>query len=430
MHPSRTGACALLIVGVLLLAGPAAAREIYVSPTGSDLRSGSAPRSALRTLAAATSRAGPGDTVVLLPGRYHEPLRPVRSGEAGRPIVFRSHGPQPAVLTHARTNGLRAAILVEGRSHIVIDGVHVDGVRPGPHAHVRHFAVIRDSRHVVLRRMHFRYANGYQGMHVRGRSEFVTLEDSVLDFVGEYHAKGRRSTDWGDLLEITRESRRVLIQRNTFRHGPHNLISARGSELVIQDNYFDNSFRDVLGGEAGGRIGTLQGARSVFQRNFVTGSGASSDKDFNGMLKVEGTANIARHNLFVHGQHEGIITEAGSWSRTSTFGRIYHNTFYGLGSGAWRVRHYSSGDAIGEYVFKNNLVVESRLKPLRSRLDADVIFQVHEAGIGPTARSRVVNNLLSPGERKAATFKLDGFRRDSTTRLFLNTYSPMASPEL
>lgn len=403
------GASALLALA-LLASNVALSRNIYVSTSGKDANPGTSLSAPLRTVAAASRLALPGDTVQILPGRYFEPIAPVRSGRSGAPITYRSYGPAPTILTHSSINGLKSAIAITGRTYIVIDGIHVDGVRPGPAAVVRHFATILDSSHIVIRNGTFRHANGWHGIGIQGTSAYVTIERNRIDSVGQFDDGGEPTRGYGDLLVATAGTSYILIQRNTLRHGPHNLIATKCTRCIVQDNHLDNSYRDWLGGDAGGRTGQILGSRAIFQRNYVTGSGPSADRATNGLLKIEGRDNIARGNVFAYGHQEGILTEAGSWSPSSTLGRVYQNTFYRLGSAAWRMRYYPDGaQAIGGFAFVNNLVVDSRLKPFDSGSDSDLLFAVKGAGLGPTARSAARGNLVVPAAGKTPIVRLVGF---------------------
>ena len=68
-----------------------------VSPGGNDNSTGSlsAP---WRTLAKANTSLGPGDTVLVRGGTYHERIVPVRSGNSGSPIVYRAYPGEQVVV--------------------------------------------------------------------------------------------------------------------------------------------------------------------------------------------------------------------------------------------------------------------------------------------------------------------------------------------
>ena len=88
----------LCLTGAVLLAGTASAGVYHVSPQGDDAQEGCAARP-WATLRRAAEAMKPGDTCVLREGVFRETLRPVRSGEPGRPMVFRNHPGETATLS-------------------------------------------------------------------------------------------------------------------------------------------------------------------------------------------------------------------------------------------------------------------------------------------------------------------------------------------
>ena len=63
-------------------------RVIFVSPTGNDKNSGLSSKEPLRTINRALEIAYPGDTVVLMPGKYYQNFSTVRSGTEDKPITI------------------------------------------------------------------------------------------------------------------------------------------------------------------------------------------------------------------------------------------------------------------------------------------------------------------------------------------------------
>jgi len=402
--------CALLLIISMACAGTYA-KDIYVATNGNDANTGLSTAQPVRTIAKGSALAQPGDVVRILPGRYNEAIIPARSGAAGKPITYRAHTTTRPILTHGSARGLDAAIRISGKSHITVDGINVDGVRAAPNASVTRFALIENASQVVVRNGNFKYANGWAGFAVTGTTSYVTIEDNTIDFVGQYNNGGTTNSDTGDAIEVRHGTiHHVLIQRNKLKHAGHDLLRLDAKNSVVQDNTFDNSYRDVLGGDRGGRSATFQGADNVIQRNFFTGSGQSSDSARNPLIKVEGVGNIARNNVFYNGQNHGIITAAGNWSVNSTHARIYNNTFYRLGASAWQVRHYLGGtNTVGQGMFLNNLVLDSRLNPPNASEDSDIMYAVATAGLGATANCKVMTNLFFPGANKAPRVMLLGF---------------------
>ena len=88
------------LVASLVALLPLAAAEFHVSPTGLDSNAGSVALP-LRTIAAASTRLNAGDVCVIHAGTYRETLRPVRSGTAASPIIYRCAGDGAVVLNAA-----------------------------------------------------------------------------------------------------------------------------------------------------------------------------------------------------------------------------------------------------------------------------------------------------------------------------------------
>ncbi len=74
-------------------------------------------------LMAAYERARPGDTIVLQPGTYKGPFRLDRSGEPGRPIVFRSSDAGDAILEGDGTDSRIRIVEIAGTDHLMFEGL-------------------------------------------------------------------------------------------------------------------------------------------------------------------------------------------------------------------------------------------------------------------------------------------------------------------
>ena len=81
-----------------LVATSVYARDIYVAKNGKDTNTGD-QNSPYLTVAKACEEAMPGDIVYIRAGKYEEAIRPVRSGLAGKPIVFRSFPGENVVIS-------------------------------------------------------------------------------------------------------------------------------------------------------------------------------------------------------------------------------------------------------------------------------------------------------------------------------------------
>ncbi len=108
---------------------------LFVATGGSDDNDGSQPDQALRTGAAAVSRAGPGDVVCFSPGTYDSPNRSEgalhiedKHGTADEPITFRSlDRSDPAVLTMGTVEAGRSVsvVFIQRSSYITIDNFEI-----------------------------------------------------------------------------------------------------------------------------------------------------------------------------------------------------------------------------------------------------------------------------------------------------------------
>jgi parallel beta-helix repeat protein len=79
-------------------------RVFYVSPSGNDANDGS-PARPWKTIKQANNSLRAGDTVVLTAGVYRETIKPVRSGQAGAPIVYAAAGPDVIVAGSDQISG-------------------------------------------------------------------------------------------------------------------------------------------------------------------------------------------------------------------------------------------------------------------------------------------------------------------------------------
>ncbi len=404
----------LLALGV---AGAASANDIYVSPSGDDSSSGSSAAAPLRTIAAASSRAAAGDTVHLAAGQYSETVVPAASGTAGAPITYSGSG-------QAVISNVQVGILVSSKAYIVLDGISVNGQSSAPNATVRTFAVVQNSNHITIRNAVFRHAGDWAGVDISsyfsadgryyayipkgswqlGSTSNVTIEDSTLDDVGNY------ASAYGDVVQVGPGTSHILIQRNTITHGGHDLVEFDSDFGVLQNNTLNNSYSDVVGGDTGYRSIEVQGSFNVIQGNLLTGARQGGQARVPPLASVRGNSNIVRQNVFSNGIAQGEVTWCGTGQTPVMNERIYNNTMYRLGSAALSMWAYTGCTTIGNLVFANNLVVQSRIAPGTlswaqhgaTLPDADLFFSVTggsgvvDVGLGPTAQSVVKGNLFLP----------------------------------
>jgi hypothetical protein len=403
-----------LALGASALAG---AKDIYVSPSGSDSNPGTKSGSPLRTIAAASGLAAAGDTVHLAAGQYTEAIVPGTSGTASAPITYSGAG--QAVITN-----VKVGILVSSQAYLVFDGITVDGQGSGADANVRTFVVVQNSHNITVRHSVFRHASDWAGVDIaaryspdgryyaytpkstwqQGSTSNITLEDSTFDDVGNY------PNAYGDVIQVVAGTSHILIQRNTITHGGHDLVEFDCDYGVLQNNTLNNSYADTVGGDTGYRSIEVQGSFNVVQGNLLTGARQGGQARVPPLASVRGSSNIVRQNIFSNGIAQGEVTWCGEGQTPVMHERIYNNTMFRLGSTALSMWAYSGCTAIGDLVFANNLVARSRIAPGvlawaqhgGTLPDADLFFAVTggagltDMGLGPTAQSVVKGNLFMP----------------------------------
>ena len=123
---TKTAAINNAITG-LILAQEYEPKVYYVSPYGDDEDTGTSESEAWKTLSKAGLKAMPGDNVIFLDGEYFGQLVPANSGAPGLPITFKAQN-KGKVLFKGDPNltGMQFAISIDGKSHINIDGIHVE----------------------------------------------------------------------------------------------------------------------------------------------------------------------------------------------------------------------------------------------------------------------------------------------------------------
>ena len=122
----------ILLGSVLLQIVPVdlAGSTYYVSTTGDDSKAGLTRQEALGTIRKATELAGPGDTILLLPGSYDEVIRPDKSGEEAQGhISYLGGGTSPGevVVSHLSEDSDFAGVIIDEQSYIRIENLTLKG---------------------------------------------------------------------------------------------------------------------------------------------------------------------------------------------------------------------------------------------------------------------------------------------------------------
>lgn len=185
----------------------------YVSRDGSDDNDGKSWETAYRTLSAASEAANPGDTILVAPGIYREPLRIWQNGlSEDQHLTFRSVEPGGAIIDLAELYP-NAITGTGAHRHITIDGFRVRGLQYGTSPAL---AAVRfgDSEDLRFVNNVFEAHSGLRGrsagsmtspsMHLTSCNQ-VLVEDNV------FHFSSRAMNFWG-----TDGGHDITINHNTF----------------------------------------------------------------------------------------------------------------------------------------------------------------------------------------------------------------------
>ena len=210
-------ATAIVVVGVC---ATSFAITYYVSPTGSASNPGTPAEP--WSLAKANSDLMPGDTAILLDGGYTTSIRPARDGTAGAPITYVAQNNQQTTF-----DGMNPAILLSGRSYIIVDGVKVTNAG-------RFIRAENDFDHLTIRNCHFENSSSWEssrfrvsgdGLHIANNT-FINGNDLVSISGGNYH----------------------LVEDNYFERDTHTQLQLMGVQRsVVRRNYFTNDLHRGMG---------------------------------------------------------------------------------------------------------------------------------------------------------------------------------------
>lgn len=362
---NRTWIAALLALAV---SGQAAlAAQFFVSPNGNDKAIGGqgAP---FKTIQRALEDAGPGDTVVLAPGRYKQDIKSVRDGRGGGPITIT--GPASAIV---QGSGERDRVVEINHDHHVLKGFVIDGkVGSGKKG-------FRDKLIYVIGRSPGRGVTGFKaiGMTVRNaggeciRLRYLTNRAEIAGSrIGPCGAFDYQFKDGGkngegiyvgtgpeQLGKRGAPDRRVDASNNNRIHS--NVFNTNGNECVdikegssgnIVENNSCTGQRDK---ESAGL--NARGERNVFRNNKVFGNVGAGIR-FGGDKTGQGVDNQAYGNTLTDNKAGGFALQSGpqgkicdnriSGGGPATFGRFknYVDPTGPCSAFAWRERKDDKDD--------------------------------------------------------------------------------------
>lgn len=287
----------------------AAARTLYVSPSGSDTSGTGSQSKPWRTIGKAVDAVVAGDLVLIAPGTYAETITiEEKHGTAAEPIVFRANGPGMIV---DGTASSRDAVFVTYSSYVSLEGWTV---RQAPRAGLR----IDASHHVT----------------VRG---------------GTFANNGR----WGIFTDFSDD---LLIENNeaygsVAEHGIYH--SNSGDRPTIRNNRIHDNYAAGLhmnGDISMGGDGIISGA--LVENNVIYNNGAGGGAAIN----QDGvTDSIIRNNVLYNNRASGIAVYAIDGGTCSKNNQYLNNTIVMPENGRWPIM-IASADCTGNKIFNNILM--------------------------------------------------------------------------
>lgn len=229
---------------------PREPRTYHLSPDGSDANDGLSPATAWRTIAKANEEAMPGDTVLIAPGVYRDPIRPIASGQPGKRITFKRSGEGEAIVDSGQVPV--HLVSLERRSHITVDGLTF--VSDMPTGHPPPVVRIANSTDVEILNCETRPVGRRRRLEAIQviSSRNIRIEGNVL--VGQRYAIALWHSDDVAILHNTMARKSVYMLR---------MSGVRGLRFVGNLLYENRSFRNSFLLTRPGR--DLDGNTGVFE---------------------------------------------------------------------------------------------------------------------------------------------------------------------
>jgi hypothetical protein len=244
----------------------------YVSSGGDNHNDGTL-EAPWATVGYASARAIPGDTIVFLPGEYEGVLKPLRSGTADAPIVFRASERRTARL--AGESGAAYAIELSNVEHISVEGFHVK-----PKSSQGGWLLVQGSKHIRINDVLMEDATGGMPFLIT-HSEHIQVRDSVIQrYIGGNMARVGDSAHIlfeGNAISRTghspfqfypeRSTRNVVIRGNVFHAAWGRNFEFFGTEnILFEHNIVTNAFD---GGRSASTNAKFAVERGIFRFNRV-----------------------------------------------------------------------------------------------------------------------------------------------------------------
>ena len=309
----------------------------YVSPSGSDRNSGTAPTKPFKTIQKAVDLAQPGDVINLAPGVYLQDVISKRDGALDAPITIK--GPPGAVLK----GGGSDRIFEINHDNLTLEGFAIDGLWGSPrsiHGYREKLLYVagKDAHNGVagLRVLHMSFRNA-GGECLRLRYFAQHNEVAYSSFLGcgvhdfKFHA-GKRN---GEAIYIGTASEQrdngknptgdVDRSNNNWIH--HNTFNTQGNECV-----------DIKEGSSG----------NIVEHNSCTGQQDPNSGGFD----ARGNNNIFRYNES-YGNAGAGIRLGGDTSKDGLDNAVYNNNIHDNRRGGIKLRRKRQAQICGNLMWGN-----------------------------------------------------------------------------
>lgn len=307
--------CKLTLLLVVLAAVPLWASTYYLSPAGKDENAGTKAAPWL-SLGKANAAVKPGDTVILLPGKYDGCLEPAQSGAEGKPITFRADKPRTVTLTGGTSveGGLKLCLRLKGRSFITIEGLDLRPENGGG------WWRLDDCRSVVLREL---TAQDGRGSYVPAQvtnCHYCRFEKLDLSRALQLDANGHVV---GNMFGLNASTHNV-IQDCRFGKAGHDPF------CLWPDCEYNVVRRCVFSCVWGRNFEFFTAPHTLIEQCVIT-NGYHGSGSADGRAKLFIWEGIFRYNLVYRNWYQPLTIHAYQYEKMAPFGmidsRLYHNTF-------------------------------------------------------------------------------------------------------
>ncbi|RLA83701.1 MAG: hypothetical protein DRG78_03585 [Epsilonproteobacteria bacterium] len=267
------------------------AQNVYfVSPSGSDMKSGKTAENSFKTIQHALNLAHAGETIVLLKGEYYEDLHSVRSGENGKPI--RITGMSGSILKGEKNS----RIFEINHSYIELSNFSING-KVGKGDKLKHYRDkliyikgLKDKgvKGVKILGMNLKYAYG-ECVRIKYLASYNEIAYTKIGHCGLRDFVFNRGKNNGESIYIGTAPEQIIEGKN-----PTKVVDSS------HKNWIHHNIIESYGSEC---IDVKEGSHSnLLEYNICT---KQKDKNVGG-ISIRGNKNIIRKNIIFNNDGAGI----------------------------------------------------------------------------------------------------------------------------